>query len=226
MKRLLRFFFHHFYHAFAWTYDLVSAVVSVGRWRDWVLTALPYLDGPRVLEIGHGPGHLQAAMREKGLVAFGLDESRQMGRMAFARLARVGLPVALTRGQAQFLPFGADCFDNVVATFPTEYIFDLRTLEEIYRVLRSPDPKSGRPGGKLVVVPMAWIGGENVQDRAAAWLFRVTHQGSQITEALKDRIKVPFAVAGFAVRVETVEKRSSTVLVVIAEKPVQSESSV
>ncbi len=221
MMKFLRFFFYHFYHAFAWTYDFVSALVSVGRWRDWVLTALPYLDGPRVLEIGHGPGHLQAALRKKGLTVFGLDESRQMGRMAFSRLSRLGLPVALARGQAQFLPFGDACFDNLVATFPTEYIFDLRTLEQAYRVLRSPDPTSGRPGGRLVVVPMAWIGGENVLDRAAVWLFRVTRQSEKITDEVKDKIKAPFTAAGFKVRVETVEasRRSSTVLVVIAEKP-------
>ena len=207
----MRFFFYHFYHAFAWTYDLVSWVVSVGRWRDWLLTALPYLEEPRVLELGHGPGHLQGALRQRGMIAFGLDESRQMGRMARMRLLGLGLPVALTRGHAQFLPFDVDCFDSVVATFPTEYIFDRRTLDEIFRVLR--------PGGRLVVVPMAWIVGKSVVDRAAVWLFRVTGQGGTLTDAFKERIQLPFVGAGFRVRVETVEKRLSMVLVIVAEKP-------
>ena len=209
--KLLRFLFHHLYHAFAWTYDLVAWAVSLGRWRGWVLSALPYLEGPRVLELGHGPGHLQAAMREKGWAVFGVDESRQMGRLAALRLTRLGLPVALTRSEAQSLPFGSDCFDSLAATFPTEYIFDRRTLDEAYRVLR--------PGGRLVVVPTAFIGGGNVPDRAAAWLFRVTRQSSELTEAFKGRLKVPFAEAGFEVRVETVQIRSSTVLVIVAEKP-------
>lgn len=209
--RLLRFFFYHFYHAFAWSYDFVAAVVSVGRWNDWVLTALEYLDGPRVLEIGHGPGHLQVAMRHRGLAAFGLDESRQMGRMAFSRLKRDALPQALSCGYAQLMPFETGCFDNVVATFPSEYIFDMRTLEEIRRVLR--------PGGTLIVVPMAWIFGRKITDRAAAWLFRVTRQGGEITKALQERLKIPLQAAGFEVRAETVEKRASTVLVLIAEKP-------
>lgn len=209
--KLLRFFFFHFYHAFAWTYDIVSWVVSVGRWREWLLTALPYLQGPRVLELGHGPGHLQVALGQKGLTVLGLDESRQMGRMALGRLTRLRLPAALVRSHAQSLPFGADCFDSVVATFPTNYIFEHRTLHDVFRVLR--------PGGRLVVVPMAWIIGHSLFDRAAVWLFRVTGQAGVLTESLKERIQIPFAQAGFRVRVETVQKRSSTVLVIVAEKP-------
>src|SRR3972149_5774722 len=108
MRKLLRFFFHHFYHNFAWTYDFVAALVSVGRWNEWVFAALPHLRGPRVLEIGFGPGHLQVELNRRGLHAFGLDESRQMLRHAQANLARKRLPAALSRGYAQFLPFAAD----------------------------------------------------------------------------------------------------------------------
>ena len=76
---LLRSFFFVLYHQFAWTYDLVAATVSLGRWKDWVRSALPYLSG-RVLEIGFGPGYLQLSLFELGIPAFGLDESRQMAR--------------------------------------------------------------------------------------------------------------------------------------------------
>jgi ubiquinone/menaquinone biosynthesis C-methylase UbiE len=175
-----------------------------------VSSALPYLDGPRVLEIGHGPGHLQVALQEKGLAAYGLDESRQMGSIAVSRLRRKGMPPRLARGYAQALPFESGRFDNVVATFPTEYIFDPQTLAAIWRVLR--------PGGKLVVVLAAWINGKGLPDRAAAWLFRVTGQGSPLPEAALERIRAPFAVAGFDVRSEALEKEASTVLVIIATK--------
>src|SRR5258706_12807134 len=177
--KLLRFLFYHFYHAFAWTYDFVAALVPVGPWQAWVLTALPYLDGPRVLEIGHGPGHLQVAIRKKGLIAFGLDESRQMGKMAFSRLLHAGLPTALSRGYAQFLPFELGCFEDVVATFPTEYIFDVRTLAEVRRVLR--------PGGKLIVMPMAWIGGKKNTKPATAPLFLNNHPKNKLNEAAPAR---------------------------------------
>ena len=62
MQTLLRIFFQLLYHPFAWAYDLVAGLVSLGRWKSWVLCGLPLLAG-RVLEIGFGPGHLQAALQ-------------------------------------------------------------------------------------------------------------------------------------------------------------------
>jgi ubiquinone/menaquinone biosynthesis C-methylase UbiE len=210
VQKLLRFFFHHFYHAFAWTYDFVAALVSIGRWKNWVFTALPFLAGPRVLEIGFGPGHLQIGMRKKGLIAFGLDESRQMGRMALARIKSSGFPVSLSRGYAQRLPFGAACFDEAVATFPSEYIYDPQTLAEVYRVLK--------PGGKFVVVPMAWIQGRKLWERLAAWVFHITRQSVVLTEAAEGRVRTYFTAAGFRVSLLRVELLQSTVLVIMAEK--------
>ncbi|MCX6066918.1 MAG: class I SAM-dependent methyltransferase, partial [Chloroflexi bacterium] len=153
MRKLLRLLFHHFYHRFAWTYDFVAAFVSVGRWKDWILTALPHIRGTRILEIGFGPGHLQVELNRQGFQALGLDESREMASRARKNLFRNGFPSALTRGYAQSLPFAANSIDSVVATFPSEYIIERRTLAEIHRILK--------PGGRLIIVPTAWIGGRS-----------------------------------------------------------------
>src|SRR5450830_1634642 len=125
---LLRPIYYLLYHQFAWTYDLVASMVSLGRWQDWIHSALPYLNG-RVLEIGFGPGHLQFSLNEKDLPSFGLDESRQMARQASRRLRKQGVTSHLSRGYAQYIPFASGVFDSVVATFPAEYIFDSRTLK-------------------------------------------------------------------------------------------------
>lgn len=211
-RRLLKFFFRHFYHGFAWTYDFVAAVVSIGRWNDWIRTAIPYIQGAAVLEIGHGPGHLQAELRgRQDLFVAGLDESPQMGRLARRLLRRTGHPALnLTRGIAQHLPFPARAFDTVVSTFPAEYIFEAASLDEVKRVLRE--------GGRFVLLPAAWIVGRKTIDRLAAWLFRATDQVPRFpANILAERLRVQLGEAGFRLEFLTVEVRSSEVLVVIGQ---------
>lgn len=212
LRPFLRFFFWHFYHGFAWTYDFVAAVVSIGRWNDWVLAALPYVKGSRVLEIGHGPGHLQAGLRQSGCTAIGLDESRQMGHLARSRLLEQGVAnINLVRGVAQCLPFPSSAFDSIVSTFPAEYIFEAQTISEIQRVLCD--------GGRYILVPAAWIVGGRTLDRAARWLFRATNQVPRLpAQVFTERLQTQLEQAGFRTGAETVEVRSSEVLVIIATR--------
>ncbi len=211
---LLRPIYYLLYHQFAWTYDLLAAIISLGRWQDWVQTALPYLDG-RVLEIGFGPGHLQQSLNEKNLPAFGLDESRQMSRQASRRLRKQGAFSRLARGLAQNIPFAGGVFDTVAATFPAEYIFDPHTLTEVRRVLA--------PGGKFVILPMAWIIGTRPLERFMAWLLRVSGEApgkpGPVSAAIRDR----FARGGFEASSEIVKMKGSQVLVVVATKRLDAE---
>lgn len=211
LARLLRIVFHLLYHPFAWTYDLVSATVSLGRWQDWVRTVVPFVEGMRVLELGHGPGHLQRILLSRGLLAFGLDESRQMGLLARRRLSKSGYTqFGLSRGLAQSLPFPAETFDSVISTFPSNYIFDSSTLLEVRRTLRS--------GGRFIVLPVAWITGNKLMERYAAAFFRVTGQApSDPVEIVSERMKQPFMAAGFDVEIEQVEVKSSLVLIIVAK---------
>ena len=209
LPRILRFAFHHLYHDLAWTYDGVAAFVSLGRWIDWVRSVLPLVKPGRVLELGPGPGHLQVALRKAGYATIGLDESRQMLVQAAQRLRRSGLPAGLVRGTSQQLPFYR-AFQNVVATFPTEYILDPRTLEGIWRALDQD--------GRLVVLMNAWIGGRSLTETAARWLFRVTHQGVLISDAAWERLMAPFQQAGFRVQGLTLEVRKTLLQFIIAEK--------
>jgi ubiquinone/menaquinone biosynthesis C-methylase UbiE len=205
---LLRISFQLLYHQFAWTYDLVAAAVSLGRWKGWVLSTLPWLDG-RVLEIGFGPGHLQMALHERGIAAFGLDESRQMTRQARRRLRRNGFSANLVRALAGQIPFPGSSFETVVATFPAEFIFNADVLAQIRRVLV--------PGGRLVILPTAWITGKGRLERLSAWLFKVTGQAGAI-EASLPGIQKRLVAAGFDVQLELVESPGSRVLVIMGKK--------
>jgi ubiquinone/menaquinone biosynthesis C-methylase UbiE len=205
----LRIFFYLLYHQMAWTYDWVAAAVSIGLWGKWVLSVLPYLDGARCLELGHGPGHLQKAMWSKSgasRMIFGLDASPQMGFIAKRRLRQLGVSPNLVNGVAQSLPFPENVFRTVVATFPTEFIFSSATLSEVYRVLA--------PAGRLVVLTSALITGKRYPEKTAAWLFKVTGQSSPLDRRLLE----PARQAGFRIKVEEIKVKSSVVILLIAEK--------
>ncbi len=208
ITRFLRFFFHHLYHGLAWAYDLVSGAVSFGSWNEWTSAVIPFLQGKRVLELGHGPGHLQYRLRQDmSLSVVGLDESMQMGRLASTRLRRNGRKeLRMIRGLAQNLPIRSGSFDTLVSTFPSDYIIDPRTLAEVNRVLVS--------GGRLIVLPVAWPA-----NRLLAWLFRLTGESpAEALEIAKSKLKQPFIQAGFEVEARTLDVRSGTLLVVISMK--------
>jgi ubiquinone/menaquinone biosynthesis C-methylase UbiE len=205
--RFLRFFFYLIYEPFAWSYDLVAWVVSLGRWKNWVFSTLPELPGPRVLELGHGPGHLQLALNKKGVYVFGIDRSAPMGRIAHKRLHSGQIIPNLVRATAEHLPFPPKIFDQLVATFPSEYIVQPATLAEANRALSR--------NGKLVILPVAWIRGNQIWDRAAAWLFRVTGQ----TPNWDSRLSEPLRRAGFLVEEKRIHQDNSEIMLITATRP-------
>ncbi len=203
-------FFHALYQPMAWTYDGVAAIVSVGRWKYWVVSVLPDIPGPRVLELGHGTGHLQLALAQNGVASFGIDLSRQMGRITQRRMSRLKCSSSLINGNVQNLPLADELFDQVVSTFPTPYIFQKQTLEEVYRVLM--------PAGALTVVPEAWITGTSLLDRIAASIFRLLGQSPE----WEDTSLEPFLEAGFVTSTERRRLGSSDLLVIKAIKQPKS----
>lgn len=204
LQRFMRFFFNLLYHPFAFTYDLVAATVSFGQWKNWVYSILPFIEGTRILELGHGPGHLQRILlTQRSLVAVAIDESAPMGRLAKRRL---GGSHRLARALAQKIPFAAETFDSIISTFPSEYIFDMQTLSEAHRVLRS--------SGRLIVLLAAWP-----RNPLLARLFKITGQSpSEAYDSIKSKIKETLAQADFKSEVQIVEVKSGNLLVVIAHK--------
>ncbi len=208
LASFLRLFFKLLYHQLAWTYDWVAWIVSLGSWQKWVLSVVPYLEGPRTLEIGFGPGHLQEALSRKGITIFGLDESVQMGQTAQRRLIRLGFHPNLIRGDALAIPFAACSFHHVVMTFPSEYILNPVSLAEIHRVLTD--------GGTAIMLPLAWITGKKPLERTAAWINRITGEAPEWNEKSLE----PLKNAGFTVSWEMIEFDSSKALLIRMDKPI------
>ena len=205
-RRFIKFGFHLLYHEFAFTYDAVAWLVSLGQWQAWGGTVLDRVRGPRVLEIGHGPGHLLIALARSGRRPIGIDLSPQMIRLAQQNLRRAGVNAPQVQCRVQALPFRSGEFDSVVATFPSDYIADLATLREVQRVTNDH--------GQLIVVFGAQLIGREPSKLLVEWLYRITGQ----REAQLDDEKSIFDRAGMPARIETEPVGASTVTLIVAEK--------
>ncbi len=213
--KLINFGFRLLYQEFAWTYDMVSWLVSLGEWRRWQAAALPFVRGRDVLELGHGPGHMLLALQNGRFEVVGLDVSAQMGRLARRRTQRTA---PLVQGRGQHLPFETAVFDTVLATFPTEYVVDPVVLAEVGRVLRA--------NGRFVIVPEGHLTGGGALHRFIGWLFLITGQrypgtGNQ-TDAPDASIwqsyLARFEAAGFTMEMSQVQLAASAVTVLVAQR--------
>lgn len=169
--RLVRFGFRLLYNEMAFTYDLVSNVVSLGAWRCWQRAGLKHLDAQPddlILELAHGTGNLQIDLHDAGYRTVGYDLSPYMGQIARRKLLKKGYPAELVRGKAQQLPFANGTFGAVISTFPTDFIIADATLREVHRVLK--------PSGQFIIVPNGVLTGGGIPQTSLEWLYRVTGQ--------------------------------------------------
>lgn len=225
-RGLVRTGFRLLYNEMAWSYDVVSWVVSLGEWRKWQRAALPFVQGQRVLEIAHGPGHMLLALLQSGYRVTGLDLSPHMSRLASRRLRRgsppeASQPYVLARGAAQALPFRANSFDTVLSTFPTNFIAQRATMASVHRVLR--------PGGRYLIVPEGRLKGNGPAPRLIAWLYQITGQSDDIFAVDEEEhwpaetpewraFRQAMAETGFDMEVKRVSLPRSEATVVVATR--------
>lgn len=171
-------------------YDAFTWAISLGHWRRWQLAALSHVEGPRVLELGSGPGHLlaaMAAMAARGHTCCALDNSTGMLKQARRNVARQGARPGVARGLAQHLPFSSGSFDTVVMCF-SGLAWLPQVVGECRRVLG--------PSGLLVVVDEVFFakrGPRTAFVKAAMSLFDGEEESTPHDAPLRD--------AGFDVRV-------------------------
>ena len=111
----------------------------------------------RTLEVAIGTG-MNLPHYPRGVDLTGVDLTPEMLALARRRSADVGVPVTLTEGDAQALPFGDATFDTVLCTYAMCSVPDERaTVLEMRRVLK--------PRGRLILVdhirssvlPLFWL---------------------------------------------------------------------
>jgi ubiquinone/menaquinone biosynthesis C-methylase UbiE len=204
--RLVKFAFRRFYNEFAWSYDLVSRIVSRGRWHAWQRAALPELRGTRVLEVAFGTGDLLWDMTVEGYRCVGIDLSSSMARITAEKFRRRGGEAPICRARVQELPFPDVTFDSLVATFPDYFILDPLAQDEMARVLAS--------GGRLIIVDGGHILKKDAWSRFLNWAFRITVSPEARQEARRSFIHPRFTIE----RREVLDDWSSVGVVVAVKK--------
>lgn len=151
--------FDEFYTRFARAYDLFARYLPT--WRNWLKRALPYIQGPRVLEISFGTGYLLTQYADR-FQTFGIDYNTLMVRTAKENLSQRGLNADLQQADVNLLPFATDSFDTIVNTMAfSGYADGKRAINEMKRVLK--------PDGRLVIVDINypkdrnWLGTKLIQ---------------------------------------------------------------
>lgn len=210
-RPLLRLGFHLLYNRFAFLYDWVSWLASLGQWRCWQRSVMPYMPAPDagwVLELAHGSGSLQVDLLRAQYQTVAFDLSPYMGRLAARKLARHGLDTSFVRGNALQLPFMTASISTLVCTFPTHFIFDPGTLTEIHRILSK--------GGQGIIVLAGLLRGGGLIRSFLESLYRIT--GQRDTPSSQAHMREQFAGYGFHVETTETLCKDSVVQLVILTK--------
>jgi len=115
--------------------------------------------------------------------------------------------VCCVSGLAEYLPFPDGDFDLVICSWVLEHLArPQRAFAEIARVLQSPDPAAGRPGGHFVFLapnawhPLTWIGRALGQfgDWQARLVARLYNRAEVDTFPVVYRANTPQRIEGLA----------------------------
>lgn len=154
-----------------------------------IVQSLPSLpENPLVVDVGTGPGFLciELAKLLPGATFIGVDPSPQAVEIAQRYGAKAGLERFEARqGQAEQIPLDSGVVDLVVSRESLHEWQDGQAgCAEIHRVLRSPEPAEGKPGGVLAL--------EDLNGACARWkrtLFVLLTSFGTSLEITRERLR-------------------------------------
>lgn len=146
--------YDNFYTRFASLYDRLVKTLPI--WQNWIESALPWIVGPKVLEVSFGTGYLLTKYAGQ-YETYGVDLNRRLSQVANENLRQAGLTACLQVANVESLPYADAAFNTVVNTMAfTAYPNGRMAFAEMSRVLK--------PGGRIVMVDVNypsegnWIG--------------------------------------------------------------------
>jgi SAM-dependent methyltransferase len=153
-----------------------------------VRAAAPGLAGARVLDDGCGLGVYVARLRAFTPHVFGLEYELERAILAGRRLGAGGCAGPVVCAAGECLPYPDETFDYLLSNEVIEHVQDDRAaLAEMARVLRSPDPAAGRPGGRaLIFCPNRWY---PVETHGIYWRGRYIFGNIPLVNYLPDALR-------------------------------------
>jgi ubiquinone/menaquinone biosynthesis C-methylase UbiE len=144
--------FDQFYTRFAGAYDWLVKTFPV--WRNWIKSALPWIEGPNVLEVSFGTGYLLSQYADQ-FNTFGIDYNQRLAKVAQENLRKSDQKALLQIANVESLPYKTGSFDTLVNTMAfTGYPRAKSALSEMVRVLK--------PGGRIVMVDINYPSDGNI----------------------------------------------------------------
>ena len=138
------------YAVFAKYYDFVMTPL----WKMWLKKVIPFIAGPKVLEVSFGTGFLMTQYAEH-FATYGIDFSSEMIEITTRKLEKNSLSASIAKGKVEDLPFQNNTFDTIVNTMAfTGYPNGEKALAEMKRVLKRR--------GKLLLMDFDYPADRNV----------------------------------------------------------------
>ncbi len=181
------------YGALTALYDpLLRWTMRESLFKDHLIRQARIQSGSRVLDLGCGTGTLTLRLKRQHPDAevAGLDADPQALRIAEAKAAAAGIPIAFDQGMAFALPYADHSFDRVLSSLLFHHLTHedkARTACEVARVLR--------PGGELHVAD--WGESKNALMRAAFLVVQLLDGFETTTENVRGILPQLFAAAGY-----------------------------
>jgi ubiquinone/menaquinone biosynthesis C-methylase UbiE len=158
------------YTLFAGMYDVIVKVLPV--WKNWIKQVIPYIQGPRVLEVSFGTGYLLTQYADK-FDTYGIDYNEKLLSIARKNLERKSIRAKLEQGDIVSLPYEDEAFDCIVNTMAfTGYPDGIKAMSELHRVLKK--------GGRLLILDINYPADRN-------WLgMKITRLWASLGDIIRD----------------------------------------